>query len=337
MNDLSSNSEKVKYAIFLPVKNGGKYIAAAIQSVLAQSYSNFQLVILENRSSDATLSIVGSFTDRRISVLESAKELGIYESWQRVHDLLARKLIDAEFCTIIGHDDVFYPNFLHTIDQLTVSHPTASLYQTHFNIVDEHGNIGRPCRPIPQRETYRDFFVARCWRLRDSFGTGYVFRVSDYLKVGGIPDLPLLLWSDDLLVMRLTRLAWKATAIDICFAYRLHSESTSGGLTKSKLTAVVSAADAFTDIIQLEFGDLISDAYGKASMGNYINNQVIPLRHFFGRYIYDASMSFQLEKLEILKLKLLSDAGWKGRYALVNKIERMARRVYYFYSWLRSK
>ena len=337
MNELSSDVGQGKYAVFLPVKNGEKYIAAAIQSVLEQSYSNFQLVILENRSSDGTLSIVRSFTDQRILVFESVDELGIYDSWRRIHDLLLSKSIVAEFCTILGHDDLFYPAFLNTIDQLVVKHPTASLYQTHFNLVDADGVISRLCRPIAQKETDRDFFIARCWQLRDSYGTGYVFRVSDYLKVAGIPDLPSLLWSDDLLVMRLTRLAWKATAIDICFAYRLHSASTSAKLTRAKLRAMVLAADTFAKIIQLEFSDLIAEPYGRASLGNYINNQVLPLKHIVSKYLYDTNMNLQLEKLELLEASLFSGAGWRGKYARSKQIERVARRLYYFYSWLMSK
>lgn len=331
------NSLPTKYAVFLPVRNGERYVGSAIRSVLKQTFSNFQLVILENKSSDETMAVINEFNDSRISIFESSTELDIYESWHRIHEMLMQNVIKAEFCTIIGHDDMFYPDYLDTIDQLTAIHPTASLYQTHFNLIDGHGDIIRPCRPIAQQETYRDFFLARCWRLRDSFGTGYVFRVSDYLKVGGIPDLPLLLWSDDLLVMRLTRLAWKATAVGTCFAYRLHSTSASGGLTKSKLTAVVGAASKFAEIIQFEFSELISDAYGKASMGNYINIQVLPLRHFFGRYIYDASMDFKLEQLEMFKLELLSGAVWKGKYKLLSEIERIARRFYYFFNWLWSK
>ena len=337
MKEIFQNCEQARYAVFLPVKNGEKYIAAAIESVLAQSYSNFQLIILDNRSSDETLSIVRGFADPRILVFESVDELGIYDSWQRIHDLLSRKLIVAEFCTIIGHDDLYYPNFLHTIDHLVVNQPSATLYQTHFNLVDRDGNTSRPCRPIAQTETVRDFFIARCWQLRDSYGTGYVFRVSDYLKVGGIPALPLLLWSDDLLVMRLTRLAWKATAIDICFAYRLHSSSTSGKLTRAKLKALVSAADTFTEIIQLEFLDLITGPYGKASLGNYLNNQVLPLKHLSSKYLYDTSMNTQLERLDLLAVTLSSGAGWKGKYMFFKKIERLARRLYYFFSWVLSK
>lgn len=328
---------KVRYAIFLPVKNGAKYIATAIQSILAQRESNFLLVILENQSSDSTLSIIQQFDDKRITIFEANADLGIYDNWHRVHELLLSRKIVAEFCTIIGYDDILYPEFLETINNLISENPSASLYQTHFDLIDVKGSVLRPCKPIPSRETFRDFFLARCWRLRDSFGTGYVFRVSDYLKVGGIPDLPLLLWSDDLLVMRLTRLAWKATAADSCFSYRLHSASASGGLTKSKLRALVSAADRFTEIIQLEFDELISDAYGKASMGNYIDMQVMPLKHVLGKYIYDDTMRFQLGKLEMLKLMLLLDVGWKGRYAFFSSIERTARRFYYFYNWLRSK
>jgi hypothetical protein len=45
--------------------------------------------------------------------------------------------------TILGHDDVLYPDYLSVIDDLIKKHPEASLYQTHFNFIDEKGEYNK--------------------------------------------------------------------------------------------------------------------------------------------------------------------------------------------------
>ena len=60
-----------RLTVILPVRNGENFIAAAIASVLKQSYENFDLWILENGSDDRTLDVARSFRDARIRVLQS--------------------------------------------------------------------------------------------------------------------------------------------------------------------------------------------------------------------------------------------------------------------------
>jgi glycosyltransferase involved in cell wall biosynthesis len=328
---------KVRYAIFLPVKNGAKYIAAAIQSILTQRESNFLLVILENKSSDSTLSIIQQFHDKRIAIVEANEDLGIYENWNRVHELLLSREIVAEFCTIIGYDDIFYPEFLETINNLIAENPGASLYQTQFNVIDNKGSTLRPCKPIPSRETCRDFFLARCWRLRDSFGTGYVFRVSDYLRVGGIPNLPMLLWSDDLLVMRLTRLSWKASASIICFAYRQHSASVSALQTRGKIRAVVLASEQFVKCVETEFSELITDDFGRISLGLMIDTQIMPFKHAFSNRMFDVTVNEKLDRMAALKSDLLERAQFTSRSFVGYRLFGLGKMLYYFLMWFRSK
>ena len=62
-----------KISVLLAVKNGEKFISEAIESVLSQTYRNFELIIIVNCSVDKTLSIVNSFKDKddRVVVLVS--------------------------------------------------------------------------------------------------------------------------------------------------------------------------------------------------------------------------------------------------------------------------
>ncbi len=95
-------------SVLLPVYNSEKYISEAIQSILHQTYTNFELIILDDGSTDNTLSIVGNFDDKRISIFKSVKNFGI------VYQL--NKGIDnsnGEFIARMDADDISYPDRFH--------------------------------------------------------------------------------------------------------------------------------------------------------------------------------------------------------------------------------
>jgi glycosyltransferase involved in cell wall biosynthesis len=239
----------IKFSIFLPVKNGGEYLKKCIESILVQTYPNFELIILDNNSADGTLEYLNLITkkDKRIKVVFSSKNLSITENWGRI--LPEPK---NEFMTIIGHDDLFLENFLYEINLLINKNPDANLFSTQFNLIDENGDLIRQCRSIPKYEFAADFLEARMKDSRDSFGTGYVMRSRDYDRVNGIPNYPNLLYSDDALWLKLINSAYLVTSEKTCFSYRLHSKSTSGSPNNQSL---------FEAFIQyMEFLDKTSEA-----------------------------------------------------------------------------
>jgi glycosyltransferase involved in cell wall biosynthesis len=211
-----------KYTIFLPVRNGGRYFQQCVESILAQSYGNFNLVVLENYSIDQSVEWLKSLRDPRISLLPAKSDLTIQANWGRILNLPKN-----EYMTIIGHDDLLDSNYLKIMDDLIRKYPDASLYQTHFRLIDAKGRAIRSCLPMPKRETEAQFLISRLMFKRDSFGTGYMMRSKLYEKVGGIPLYDRLLFADDVLWLMLMHNSWKVTAQEECFAYRVHIGSTS--------------------------------------------------------------------------------------------------------------
>jgi glycosyltransferase involved in cell wall biosynthesis len=230
-----------KYTIVLPVHNGGSYVRACMASVLAQTVSDFDLVVLENRSTDGTAEWLATLDDPRVTVLPAERPLTIEENWGRI--LVIPK---GTYLTTIGHDDLLDADFLATIDALIEENPQASLFQTHFRLIDENGAFLRPCRPIPFRESGAEFLAARLRARRDSFGTGYIMRSTDYEQVGGIPPYRGLLFADDALFMQLSLRSWKATDPHERFSYRSHRQSASSGAVP---TDIVSAARHYVDFL----------------------------------------------------------------------------------------
>lgn len=192
------------FTIVIPTHNGEAYIGQAIESVLKQTYPHFEIVVLEHESADRTIEIAKSYNDPRIRICSTSEHQTIESNWGRILDLEL-----AEYLTILGHDDVFYPEFLQEIVNLIAQNPAASLYQTYFHIINSDGEIIRDCKPVPYKETGEGFMNARQHFQRDSFGTGYVMRSTDFKRVGGIPPFAKLYFADDFVFYQLANISGK--------------------------------------------------------------------------------------------------------------------------------
>jgi glycosyltransferase involved in cell wall biosynthesis len=215
-----------RFSIVLPVRNGGEHLKLATASILNQTLADdFELLILENFSTDGTAEWLASLPDSRVRVHPADKLLSIEENWARI-----LRVPRGEFMTIIGHDDLLDADYLATMNALVEEHPDAGLYQAHFRLIDSAGRFLRHCLPMPARETAAEFLAARLTNIRDTYGTGYLMRTADYDRVGGIPLYDKLMYADDSLWLRLMEGSWKATSPHEVFSYRLHGQSTSGGI-----------------------------------------------------------------------------------------------------------
>lgn len=214
----------LKFTVIIPSYNGGDYLKECVAGVRAQTYQNFALAVLDDGSTDGSLEWLGGLDEPRLTVCPAPGHLGIVGNWAR-----ALEIPKAEFMTILGQDDRLDPDYLAVMDALTREHPDAGLYHAPFRFMDRRGELLRPCRPLPARETAAEYLTALFTGTRDTYGTGYLMRSARYQAVGGIPPFEKLLFADDALWMALMQGSYKATAAEQCFSCRLHPASASGG------------------------------------------------------------------------------------------------------------
>ena len=210
-----------KFSIILPVRNGGEYVKDCVSSILSQSYTSFNLVVLDNKSTDGTLEWLQSLSDERIVIYPSEKSLTIEENWGRIVSTPKN-----EFITLIGHDDILYKDYLQSMNELIDQYPDASLYQTHFTYIDSKGAKIRTCIPMSAIEKAEGFLENFLQNNIDIMGTGFMMRAKDYESLGGIPPYPNLLFADFELWINLTKKGFKATSPNECFSFRLHQSTT---------------------------------------------------------------------------------------------------------------
>jgi glycosyltransferase involved in cell wall biosynthesis len=134
----------------MPVYNGANYVAEAIESVLNQTFEDFELVISDNASTDETGEICLSYAakDPRIRYLRNRENLGGGPNFTRVFQLSR-----GEFFKITNHDDMCHPRFLELcIGVLDREPDIVSAYPLTMDI-DEAGAVIRKLPSAPEFES----------------------------------------------------------------------------------------------------------------------------------------------------------------------------------------
>jgi glycosyltransferase involved in cell wall biosynthesis len=123
--------------IGLPVYNGENYVALAIESLLAQDYPNFELLISDNNSKDRTEQICREFAekDARVRYVRQPINLGMPGNFAWVVQN-AR----GEYFTAASHDDLFAPAYVRRCMDELRAHPSAVFCCTEINFIDADGN-----------------------------------------------------------------------------------------------------------------------------------------------------------------------------------------------------
>lgn len=134
-------SENQKVLIVTPAYNAEKFLAQTIESVLAQSYSNWQLVIVDDGSTDETLAIARRFeSDKRITVV--AKKNGGVSSARNE----GLKKGGGDFVAFLDADDIWEPNFLELTLSLMTDSPRVDVAIVGTRRI---GGAGQELRPNP--------------------------------------------------------------------------------------------------------------------------------------------------------------------------------------------
>ena len=99
-------------SVCIPTYNGAKYIAQTIESILNQTFTDFEIIVSDDGSSDKTLEIVGSFNDPRIVRIDRLSKVGAEANWNN-----AVATASASLVKLVCQDDLLYPQCLEVEEQ----------------------------------------------------------------------------------------------------------------------------------------------------------------------------------------------------------------------------
>lgn len=122
--------------IGLPIHNGGTYLAEALDSLLGQSYGDFQVVVSDNASTDATPDICLDFArrDRRLVYTRTTSNIGAGPNFNRVFSFCRSPLFKW-----MAHDDMLAPDALLRLVQVVEQAPEVVLTHSRLALIDDAG------------------------------------------------------------------------------------------------------------------------------------------------------------------------------------------------------
>lgn len=137
MNPTNPNRPAPRVSIGLPVYNGERYLAEAIDSLLAQTYDDFELIISDNASTDATEAICRGYCERdsRVTYTRNETNIGAAPNYNRVFELSR-----GEYFRWAAHDDVCKPEFVERCVQALDTDPSVVLASAKVQVIDENSN-----------------------------------------------------------------------------------------------------------------------------------------------------------------------------------------------------
>lgn len=146
--------------VLTPVYNGEAYLAECIESVLNQTYKNWIYIIVNNCSTDATLSIANRYAaiDPRITVSNNSVFLSSIENHNHAISLIPKQ---SKYCKIISADDWMFPEFLQKTVSLAEANPNLGIINAYRIVGDSEqwavswDGIARQTSVFPGRQICR--------------------------------------------------------------------------------------------------------------------------------------------------------------------------------------
>ena len=163
--------QKPLVSIVLPTYNGSKYLAEAVESCRAQTWPNWELIIVDDCSTDGTPDLIRALAqkDPRIRSVR-------HERNRKLPAALNTGFAQArgEFLTWISDDNAYRPDALAEMAAYLLAHPDVGLVYTDSMVVDENGRPLR-LRRVPEPETLLE---------RDPVGWSFLYRQAVREAVG---------------------------------------------------------------------------------------------------------------------------------------------------------
>ena len=161
-----------------------KYLKEAIDSVMAQTYQNYEVVIVNDASPYNIDSIVCQYTDPRIHYFKNIKNCGaknVVDNWN-----ICLNHSTGEYIICMGDDDKLKPDCLQIYIDLMTKYPNLDIYHTRTEIIDENSNSVCILEERPDWESVYSLMYIH----RSSFIGDWLFKTEVLRKNGGFYKFP---------------------------------------------------------------------------------------------------------------------------------------------------
>lgn len=155
----------MKVSVCIPVYNGEQYIERTIQSVLDQTFTEYELLVIDNCSTDNTIDKVRNFKDSRIHLIQNERNYGMFGNWN-----ICLHRAQGEYIHLLCADDSLQPECLEKQLNILETHKDIVFVFNASNVVDEQDKNIMKRRPF-----HKDMICDGKWLARKSFRTHNLF------------------------------------------------------------------------------------------------------------------------------------------------------------------
>lgn len=244
-----------KISIIMAVYNGAKYLRVAIDSVLQQSFTEFELIIVDDCSTDSTPTIISSYKDKRIKYLRNIENLGQTPSLN-----IALTISKGKYIARMDADDIYHPKKLELQFPYMEKHPEIAVCGTEGECIDENGDIYSN-RSFPEKPIdiyFRMFFHSPLNHV------SVIMRKSIILSMG-LYDVNYPICADFALWSKLIKNNYQIANLPVALTqFRVHVQSLS---IQNKLGQ---AGDEMADLIHSNISDLLNLRINKNECKNIV-------------------------------------------------------------------
>ncbi|MDR3617270.1 MAG: glycosyltransferase [Candidatus Obscuribacterales bacterium] len=277
-----------KVSILLPFYNRSHYLRSAIDSVVAQTYQNWELLLSDNCSTDGSSELAQEYAakDSRIRYWRNETNIGCGPNYN-----LCMEKAEGDFIELFGADDILKPECLQKFVDVLANDDSLSLVTSARDVIDSSGQVTSVERAfgesqkIDGSEAIRKLMVS----LENWIVAPVMFRTKD--KAAGF-DCSMNIYAD---IDYWTDVLEKGNAMyleDNLFQYRIHAGS--------RTTEVFDRFDFFNDIVRLveKKKAYILNANRDLSLSTFIIDLLIRLtRHTTGETPYNPDRLLNLEHI----------------------------------------
>ena len=259
--------EEKLISVILPAYNAEAYLKEAIDSILVQSYSNFELVIVNDASPYDLDSIIGSYHDSRIRYYKNEKGCGalhVVENWNK-----CLELAEGDYVICMGDDDKLLPNCLMDYYQLILNYPDVELFHSMTEIINEKSEVMYLQQPRPIWESALSMIWWR-WNGREQFIGDWLFKTSSLRSRGGYAYFDFAWCSDDFSAIYAALEKGVVNTQTPGFQYRRNSLTITNNVsnTKQKLACRIKSLELYKEILKRKPEGAVDVVYHKLLSDN---------------------------------------------------------------------
>ena len=230
----------MKFSITIPAYKA-TYLNECIDSVLAQTYKDFELVIVNDSSPEDLDSIVNHYDDSRIRYYVNEKNCGainVVDNWNK-----CLAYVKGEFIICMGDDDKLMPNCLEEYAKIIAKNPNLDVFHGRVLRIDDDSNVIDILEDRAEFESVYSLMRHR-FKSRQQYIGDFCYRTSKLKSFGGFYKLPLAWTSDDITSYMMAGSKGIANTNVATFMYRINAYTISRtGNCKLKMESLNSAGD----------------------------------------------------------------------------------------------